>query len=84
MSIFFRIVSYIIYFTVILVFIRCILSWLPGLGNNQVGTVIYKLTDPILDPVRKLLPRNRANIDLSPIVVFILLSFLSRVFMWLI
>lgn len=78
MHIFFLITYYVICFTVILMFIRCLLSWLPGLGNNPVGNVIYRLTDPILDPVRKLLPRNRANLDFSPLLVFILLSIFSR------
>lgn len=84
MSIFFHIASYIINFTVILMFIRCILSWLPGLGDNSVGNIIYRLTDPILDPVRKLLPRNRANLDFSPLFVFFLLAVLTKVLRWLI
>lgn len=37
----------------------------------------YAVTEPVLAPVRRLLP-NMGGIDLSPIVVILLLGFLAR------
>jgi YggT family protein len=58
-----------------LILIRVILSWVqpqPG----RFGQVTHDLTEPILEPVRKLLP-NSGFIDLAPIVTFFLLQLLQ-------
>jgi YggT family protein len=60
-----------------------ILSWLIQFGvinsSNQfvatVGEFLYRLTEPVLDRVRKVLP-NLGGIDFSPLVVILLLYFL--------
>ncbi|MDA5192640.1 YggT family protein [Govanella unica] len=57
-----------------------ILSWLfafnlVNTGNRFVAglsEVLYRLTEPVLRPVRNILP-NLGAIDISPIVVFLLL-----------
>lgn len=63
------------------ILLRCILSWIPGLYNRFVQ-VVYKLTDPILVPVQKLIDKLMGGrpmmIDLSPIVVFFIIQFLIR------
>lgn len=66
---------------ILLILLRCILSWIPGLYNRFVQ-VVYKLTDPILVPVQKLIDKLMGGrpmmIDLSPIVVFFIIQFLIR------
>lgn len=73
--------NYAINAVMLLVLIRCILSWIPGFYNRFVE-VIYTLTDPILAPVQKLLSKFMGGrsmmIDLSPIVVFFLIEILIR------
>jgi YggT family protein len=62
--------------------IRIIASWVnpsppPGLARTALVT-IYNLTDPILMRVQRALPFLRTNgLDLSPIVLFLGLSFLD-------
>lgn len=56
--------------------IRILLSWVPNVPDPiaPLARVVYQLTDPVLNPVRGLLPPIRTGsmaIDLSPILVFI-------------
>ncbi|WP_142415956.1 YggT family protein [Bartonella massiliensis] len=45
-----------------------------------IGNFLYRLTDPVLSRIRRILP-NLGTIDISPIVVFIIIYFI-RTFMW--
>jgi len=57
-------------------FPRALLSWFPASPGStlaSVNAVLYRLTEPVLGPVRRLLPPVRAGgfgIDLSFIIVF--------------
>lgn len=63
-----------------------IVSWLVAFGvlntyNSTVRTiidVIYRLTEPALRPIRRVLP-DFGNVDLSPIALWLILFFLIRV-----
>lgn len=63
----------------LILFIRILLSWFPPPGSGVLRTgynVIYDLTEPVLRPVRGLLPPIRAGamgLDMSPILVFIVI-----------
>ena len=65
---------------IIAMFGRIILSWFPVSSDSPVSVVarvLYKVTEPVLGPVRRLLPPVRmgsAMLDLSPIVVLITLQ----------
>ncbi|HZQ28871.1 MAG TPA: YggT family protein [Acidimicrobiales bacterium] len=58
-------------------FARIILSWFPispGSALAPVFSFLYTITEPVLGPVRRLLPPARMGamaLDLSPIVVLI-------------
>lgn len=58
------------------VLVRVVLSWFPVDPRGPMGQVsrlVQAATDPVLVPVRRVLP-NMGPIDLSPIVVFIVLG----------
>lgn len=63
-----------------------IVSWLVAFGvlntyNSTVRTiidVIYRLTEPALRPIRRVLP-DFGNVDLSPIALWLILFFVIRV-----
>jgi YggT family protein len=63
-------------------FPRAILSWFPAAPGSvlaSVNHVLYRLSEPVLGPVRRILPPVRAGgmgIDLSFIVVFFGIQFL--------
>ena len=51
--------------------IRILMSWIPNLDpSNQIVQMIVQVTDPVLEPARRLIPPI-GMIDISPIVVFI-------------
>lgn len=58
---------------------RVIVSWL-AVGprtNNPLVAFIYQITEPILAPIRRVMPRT-GMIDLSPMVALLLLWLLQR------
>lgn len=72
-----------VYFFVL--FARIILSWFPvqpGSALSGVHRLLYDLTEPVLAPVRGLIPPiggRGMSFDLSPIVVFVALVVLQGV-----
>jgi YggT family protein len=65
----------------IVLFARIILSWFPlqpGTAIASIASVIYQLTEPVLGPVRRLIP-SIGMIDISPIVVFFGLQILRSI-----
>jgi len=56
----------------IVLFARILLSWFPlqpGTALASVASIVYQLTEPVMGPVRRLIP-SLGMIDISPIVVF--------------
>ena len=79
-----RLVCIAIQLYLIIVFVRIIMSWFPptpGTTYAQIFEVFDRLTEPVLAPIRSVLPPVRmgvAALDLSPIVVFLLGTLLLR------
>ncbi len=65
-----------------------IFSWLYAFNvvntsNRFVGAVgefLYKATDPVLRPIRRILP-DLGGLDISPIVLLLIIFFIRR-FLW--
>ena len=57
---------------IILIIARSLMSWFPQAANNQFGRLIYQATEPLLEPVRKIMPRT-GMIDLTPMIVIVVL-----------
>jgi YggT family protein len=57
---------------------RVLLSWVQIDPNNQLVHIIYQLTEPLLAPIRRLLPQS-SGMDFSPIVAFIILLVAEQV-----
>ncbi len=63
----------------ILVFVRVLLTWIPSIDyGHPIISFIVRITDPILQPVRRLLPPI-GGLDLSPIIAIFLLQLVGRV-----
>lgn len=58
---------------------RALLSWVDPTGRNQVSAFLIQTTEPILAPVRRLLPQS-SMIDFSPLIVLLILGALMRAF----
>lgn len=60
---------------------RVLLTWVPNLDPYHPAVqLLRRITDPVLEPARKLIPPI-GMIDISPIVVMIALSFLANALM---
>ena len=46
---------------------RSLISWFPVDQGSQVYQVLFKVTEPIVDPIRKVMP-NTGMIDMSPMI----------------
>ncbi len=62
----------------LLVLGRVFLSWFDPAGRSQLGSFLITTTEPLLAPIRRVLPPTGA-VDLSPLVVLIVLSILWQV-----
>lgn len=60
----------------IILVVRIIISWTGADPYNEIVQAVCRITDPILEPFRRL-PLQLGGIDFSPIVVFLLLSVLN-------
>jgi YggT family protein len=58
----------------LLVIVRVLLSWVPSVDyRHPLISLIVRITDPILLPVRRILPPV-GGLDLSPIIAILLLN----------
>lgn len=69
----YRLISLTLWFYSVSIFIYVILSWVGQRGYNPVGIVLGELNEPLLRPVRRMLPPI-AGLDLSPLLILILLQ----------
>lgn len=61
-----------------LILIRALVSWVNPDPYNAIVQFLYKSTEPLLYPIRKLLPFTlRSGIDISPIIAFLAIIFLK-------
>ncbi len=63
----------------LLVVARVLMTYVDPMGRNQVSWFLIQTTEPILGPVRRVLPSN-GMIDFSPLIVIVILGALSRAF----
>jgi YggT family protein len=56
---------------------RVLLSWIDPFGNMRISQILRDVTEPILAPIRSVLP-SMSMFDFSPIVAMLLLQALSR------
>jgi len=63
----------------LIIIVRILLTWFPNINWwNQPFKFLKEVTDPMLEPFRKLIP-PMGGIDLSPIVLFFVLNVLEKV-----
>ncbi len=62
-----------------LIILRAILSWFTTpTTENRLIEMLNQLTDPILKPVREMLPAS-SGIDFSPLIVLVGLELVKRI-----
>jgi len=59
------------------ILIRVIVSWLNVNPYNPFVSLIYQITDPILEPLRRIIP-PLGMIDITPVIAMLLLSMVQQ------
>ena len=74
----FVLIDYLVNAILIAIFVRAILSWFPVNRDNPIVAIVFRITDPILSPVRRVMP-GRGFIDFSPMVTIIVIVVIREV-----
>ena len=56
---------------------RVLLSWFPINPSNPIIRLLWDITEPILAPLRRVIPRI-GMFDLSPLAAFLVITFLAQ------
>jgi YggT family protein len=56
-----------------LILVRALISWVNPDPHNQIVQFLYRATEPVLEPIRRIMPPM--GIDLSPIIAFLAIIF---------
>lgn len=79
MSMIFELLANLIQLYIIVLLIRILITWIPNLDPyNPLVQILTQVTDPVLEPARRLIPPI-GMIDISPIVVFFVLQIIASI-----
>jgi YggT family protein len=62
----------------LLILARVIISWTNPTGGGTLTAFVYQVTEPILAPIRRLIPPT-SGIDWSPLIAMLVLGAVTRV-----
>ena len=58
------------------IIIRALISWVNPDPYNPIVQVLTRLTEPVLKPIRKLVPPYKVGLDFSPLIAILIIIFL--------
>ena len=67
-----RLLQAVVVILYISIFARAVMSWFPVSPSNPIYVFVYQVTEPILAPLRRYIPRI-GMIDITPMVAIIVL-----------
>jgi len=59
------------------IIMRALLSWVNPDPYNPIVQFLTRVTEPVLRPLRKLVPTWKMGIDLSPLIAILIIYFLE-------
>ena len=66
----------------LLILVRVVISWVSPGQTNTLTNILFQVTEPILGPLRRIIPRV-GMLDLSPMVAIILLQVIATLLTYL-
>jgi len=60
-----------------IIIFRAAISWVNPDPYNQIVIFLYRVTEPVLGPIRRKLPMGNMGIDFSPVIVLLVILFLK-------
>lgn len=71
------VLNYALIFYMWIIIARAVLSWVSPDPYNPIVRFVHNVTEPVLHPIRRLLPLGFGSIDFSPLVVLLIIIFLQ-------
>lgn len=65
-----------LYFFMWVIIIRALITWVNPDPYNPIVQFLTRVTEPILSPIRRLLPTYRIGVDLSPFIAILIIYFM--------
>ncbi len=65
-----------IYFWIII--IAALISWVNPDPYNPIVRFLYRVTEPALRPIRRIIGERLGPIDISPLVVILIITFIQK------
>ena len=58
--------------------LRAVFSWFPSPSLRPLTVILYNLTEPLLNPIRRYIPPYKTGgLDISPMILIILIVFID-------
>jgi YggT family protein len=72
-----RLLELVLWAYVYLIIARAVISWVSPDPFNPIVRFLYRVTEPVLRPIRRRLPTFQMGLDLSPMIVILAIYFLQ-------
>lgn len=72
-----KILDILLSFFMWVIIIRALVSWVNPDPYNPIVQFLTRVTEPILHPIRKLIPTYSIGIDLSPLIAILIIYFMK-------
>jgi len=60
-----------------IIVIRALISWVNPDPYNKLVIFLYRVTEPVLRPIRRIIPRHNLPVDFAPLIVLLVILFLQ-------
>ncbi len=76
-----NLISVVVYFTTILIFVDAILTWIPSVSSYHPAVrLLRSITALIYAPIRKIIPPEKTGfIDISPMIAILALQIIGNI-----
>lgn len=71
-----EVINIVLSFFMWVIIIRALVSWVNPDPYNPIVQFLYRVTEPVLNPVRRMIPMYNIGFDLSPLIVILIIIFL--------
>lgn len=77
MVLLFSVLSKVLLVAQIAIIARSLFSWVDPTGRTAIGGILFRVTNPILVPIRRVMPAT-GGLDFSPMVALLIILLLQR------
>jgi YggT family protein len=61
-----------------IIIVAALISWVSPDPYNPIVRFLYRVTEPVLRPIRRLIGNRLGPIDISPLIVILVIMFIQR------